>query len=64
MLKRPACIFGCKVLTLPSNISGKFVTDDTSLTSIFAFLSSEYVPPVDIISIPFLLPRLIVKILH
>ena len=52
--KIPPCIFGCKVLTLPSNISSKFVILLTSMTSILFSFKYLYVPPVEIISIPLL----------
>ena len=45
--KYPSWTAGCRVLTLPSNISGCPVASDTSLTSIPESLSLVAVPPVD-----------------
>ena len=48
----PPCIFGCRVLTRPSIISGKPVKSETSMTGIPASASNFAVPPVDSISTP------------
>src|SRR5687767_1927460 len=44
---RPPWIFGCRVLTRPSSISGKPVCDATSVTRTPSFSSSLAVPPVE-----------------
>ena len=48
----PPWTAGCRVLTLPSNISGWPVASDTSITSIPESLSLVAVPPVDRIAQP------------
>ena len=45
LLKIPPCIFGCKVFTLPSSISGEPVYLETSVHLNFNFFISLYVPP-------------------
>ena len=49
--KMPPCIFGCKVFTRPSIISGKPVWAETSVTLRPLSFNSLYVPPVESISI-------------
>ena len=48
----PPWIFGCRVFTLPSKISGKFVISETLTTSTPLSASNRAVPPVEIISTP------------
>ena len=48
----PPRIFGCRVLSLPSNISGKPVYDCMGMTFTPVFFMSSAVPPVEIISTP------------
>src|ERR1700722_12917235 len=50
--RRPPWIFGCRVLTRPSIISGKPVYSATSITVSAASRSSRAVPPVERISTP------------
>ena len=45
--KIPACIFGCKVFTLPSRISSNFVKSDMDIFLIFFDVRNLAVPPVD-----------------
>src|ERR1700687_842858 len=49
---RPPWIFGCRVLTRPSSISGKPVCDETSVTATPDFSSRRAVPPVERIFTP------------
>src|SRR6266852_3370542 len=48
----PPWILGCRVLTRPSNISGKPVRSDTSRTLRPASVSARAVPPVEMSSMP------------
>src|SRR5688572_21146178 len=50
--RMPPWIFGCRVLTRPSMISGKPVTSETSRAGMPASFSSLWVPPVDSSSTP------------
>jgi hypothetical protein len=52
MPSMPPCIFGCRVLSLPSSISGKPVYEDIGMTFTPAFFMRSAVPPVEIISTP------------
>ena len=50
--RMPPWIFGCRVFTRPSIISGKPVSSETSFTAILLSRKSAAVPPVETSSIP------------
>src|SRR3954451_24562784 len=52
MASRPPCTLGCRVLTVPSIISGKPVSSETSLTLSPAAAIAFAVPPVETSSTP------------
>uniref|UniRef100_A0A7C9AZS4 Uncharacterized protein n=1 Tax=Opuntia streptacantha TaxID=393608 RepID=A0A7C9AZS4_OPUST len=56
----PPCMYGCRVFTRPSSISGKLVSCSTLVTETPAFSKALAVPPVETIVYPKLcnpLPR-------